>query len=261
MKSVFLVPVYNQARELPAFLEEVAATRPPCDAFLFVNDGSTDGSREIIRASGFEHLDFAERRGIGHCMMRAVEWALANDFDILGGIAGNGKMRPGEMHRLLDPILNDEADFTKGSRYLPGGSSPNLPMFRRMAIPLVNRFVHLTLSVRLTDATCGYRAYRLELIRRARFNWRAEWLHTYGFEYYLDAKFLLDGRIRWREVPVTMHYPGGRAPYSKIRPIRDWYAMLKPWIVARFDGRGFAPAHAAPPAAASSITGVANADA
>ena len=238
MKSVFLVPVHNQMRELPGFLDELGCTDLRCDTLLLVNDGSTDGSREIIRSCGYPFLDYPERRGIGHCIMRAIEWALDDDFEIFGTIASNGKMRPAEMYRLLDPILNDEADFTKGSRFLPGGSSPNLPAFRRLAIPCVNRFVHALLGVKLTDATCGYRAFRLSLIRRARFDWRAEWLHTYGLEYYLDAKFLLDAGVRWREVPVTMRYPPERVRHSKIRPFRDWYAMLKPWVVARFDGQG-----------------------
>jgi hypothetical protein len=116
-----------------------------------------------------------------------------------------------------------------------------LPEFRRRAIPAVNHFVRALTGARLTDATCGYRAWRLDIIRRARFDWHADWLHTYAFEYYLYAKVIRAG-FRWREVPVTMRYPARGRPYSKIRGARDWYAMLKPWVVARVDGKGFAGA-------------------
>jgi len=80
----------------------------------------------------------------------------------------------------------------------------------------------------------------VDLVRRADFDWRAPWLASYGLEYYLYAKVLRDRRLRWLERPVTMRYPAaGR--YSKIRPGRDWWAMLRPWLRARLDGRGFRP--------------------
>ena len=103
---------------------------------------------------------------------------------------------------------------------------------------LVNLFVWMIMGVKLTDATCGFRAFRLELIRKANFDWHAEWLHTYGLEYYLDAKAVMEPRIRFVEVPVTMRYPA-EGSYSKIRPGVDWLAMLRPWFAARFDGKGF----------------------
>ena len=52
---------------------------------------------------------------------------------------------------------------------------------------------------------------------------------------------LLDGGVRWKEVPITMQYPAQGREYSKIRAGRDWWAMLKPWLVARLDGKGLAP--------------------
>jgi hypothetical protein len=94
-------------------------------------------------------------------------------------------------------------------------------------------------GTRITDATCGYKAYRLELFKRAQFDWKASWLNTYGFEYYLYGKIVKDGTIRYREVPITMRYPGNGKRYSKIKPFKGWYELLKPWFIARVDGKGF----------------------
>ena len=240
MKSLFFVPVYNQIEELPALLAELRATELPCDTLLLVNNGSTDGSAELVRASGFPCLDLPRNLGVGHAFVQAADWGLARGYDVLGVLAGNGKMLPGEMGRVLGPIERREADYVTGSRFLAGGDAPHLPRFRRATIPLVNAFVRLLTGARLTDATCGYRAYRLELLRRARFDWRAAWLQGYAFEYFLYAKVLLDRRIRWTEVPVTMRYPPPGRRYSKIRPVVGWYDMLKPWVAARLDRSGFA---------------------
>ncbi len=240
MKSLFFVPVFNQVEELPALLSELQGTPLPCDTLLLVNNGSTDGGAELIRTSGFPTLELPENRGVGRAFMAAAEWAMERGYQVLGVLAGNGKMLPAEMGRVLGPILRGEADYVTGSRFLPGGAAPHLPRFRRATIPLVNGFVRLLTGARLSDATCGYRAYRLDLLRRARFDWHASWLEGYAFEYFLYAKVLLDRRIRWLEVPITMRYPPPGRRYSKIRPVVGWYDMLKPWVAARLDRRGFA---------------------
>ena len=241
MKTVLFSPVFNQAQEFPRVLDELKSMALPCDEVLLINNGSSDGSEEMVHKSGYPYLDIPKNRGVGHSYIVAIDWAMAHGFDVLVALASNGKMLPDEMGRLLAPILAGEAEYVTGSRFLEGGRSPNLPAFRERSIPLVNGLVRTLTGVALTDATCGYRAYALDLVRRANFNWRAPWLWTYSFEYYLYAKVLLDHRINWKEVPVTMRYPPKGHRYSKICPGRDWWAMLNPWIVARVDGKGFAP--------------------
>lgn len=238
MKSVFFMPVFNQARELPTVLAELRSRPLPCDTVLLVNNGSSDGSETMVHESGFPYLDVPRNRGVGYSYRLALDWALAEGFDVFGTMASNGKMLPAEMPRVLDPVLRGEADYVTGSRFLAGGASPNLPAFRRRSIPMVNLFVRVWTGAALTDATCGYRAYRLDIIRQAEFDWHAPWLETYGIEYYIYAKVLIDRRWRWAECPITMRYPQS-GPYSKIRAGRDWYAMLKPFVVARLDGKGF----------------------
>jgi glycosyltransferase involved in cell wall biosynthesis len=240
MRTVVVVPVYNQAHELPHLIEELRSIPLPCDELLFVNDGSTDGSQKIIAETGWPSIDVPKNHGIGHSMMVAADWALTRDYDVFGVIAGNGKMLPSEMDRVVGPVRAGEYDYVTGSRYTSGGAAPNLPIFRRVTIPMVNVFVRSATGARVTDGTCGYAAFHLDLLRRATFDWHAEWLHTYGFEYYLRAKVVLDGALRWKEVPVTMRYPES-GPYSKIPPVVGWYEMLRPWLVARVDGSGFGP--------------------
>jgi dolichol-phosphate mannosyltransferase len=244
MKSVIFVPVFNQIIELPRGLDEIKKAPRVADAMLFVNNGCTDGSQKLIHESGFPFIDLPQNLGVGYSFMVAVDWALKNNYEIFGSMASNGKMIASEMPRILDPILNGEVDYVTGSRFLAGGESPNLPAFRRTSIPLVNTFVKALTGISLTDATCGYRAMKTEIFTRATFDWHSRWLNTYGFEYYIYAKVILDGSIRWKEVPITMRYPQRGMRYSKIKPFSGWYQMLKPWVVARWDRRGFDCPHA-----------------
>ena len=129
MRSLFFIPVYNQILELPLVLEELKASPLACTTILLVNNGSNDGSELLIRNSGFDYLDLPVNRGVGYSFMCALDWAIEHDYQIFGSLAGNGKMLPSEMGRVLAPILADEADYVTGSRFLSGGTSPNLPGF------------------------------------------------------------------------------------------------------------------------------------
>ncbi len=240
MKSLCFIPVYNQVREFPKVLDELASCDFPCDVLL-VNNGSSDGSEDLVHQSGYTYIDLPENKGIGHSFMVAMDWALEHQYEIFSVIASNAKMLPSEMQRVLQPILDDEADYVTGSRFLKGGDSPNLPGFRKNAIPMVNIFVRLLTGAHITDATCGYKAYRTSLFRQANFDWHAPWLNTYGFEYYVYGKVVRDASIRWAEVPITMRYPPKGQSYTKMKAFKSWYEMLKPWVIARFDRQGFNP--------------------
>ena len=240
MKSICFIPVFNQINELPIVLKELKETDLPVDEILLVNNGSSDGSEYLVRNSGYPYIDLPKNRGIGYSFMKATEWALERNFDIFTVIASNGKMLPSEMNIVIKPILEKKADYVTGSRFLKGGDSPNIPKFRKTSIPLVNKFVwFLTSGARLTDATCGYKAYKLSLFRHAEFDWQSQWLETYGFEYYLYSKVILSRKLKWTEVPITMRYPKKGESYSKIKPLIGWWQMLKPWIISRIDGKGF----------------------
>jgi dolichol-phosphate mannosyltransferase len=229
--SVFFIPVYDQRSELPVVLREIELAGIPDVDFLLVNNGSSDGSERLVHESGHAYLDVEVNRGIGHSYMLALDWAMERGYDVFGTMAANGKMIASEIPRLLAPLHRGEADYVTGSRFLPGGSSPNLPRFRRLTIPVVNIVVRLTTGKSVTDATNGFRAFRLGLLRRAEFDWRADWLVTYGLEYYLYAKVLRDPVLRAMEVPTTMRYPTA-GQYSKIRPGSDWWQMIRPWLKA-----------------------------
>jgi dolichol-phosphate mannosyltransferase len=230
MKALFVMPVYNQIEDLPGLLEKCREDMP-ADEFVIVDNGSNDGSEKLIAESGFDFVRLDKNYGIGFALRVGVEKALERGCDVVGNIAGNGKMLPEQMHRVLEPLKNGEADYVTGSRYLPGGDSPNIPLFRKVSIPLVvNTLVKILFWKKLTDATCGYRAFKIDLVKNPKVHWQEDWLWHYQFEYYLYAKAL---KLKYRcvEVPISMVYPKRKNNYSKIKPFIGWWEMLEPWVM------------------------------
>ena len=223
-----MFPFYNEADKLPALAERC---RPGLvDRFVAVNDGSTDAGPAILRRHGITVFD-QPRGGIGACITRCIRYGRENGFDILVVMAGNGKDDPGEIPRLLGPILQRDADYVQGSRFLPGGSSPNLPTFRRLAIKLLSRVFALLVRGRCTDLTNGFRAYKLKLFDDPRIDAWQDWLRTYEYEYYLHYKAYKLG-YRCEEVPVTKAYPADRGmSYTKIPPVTGWWRMMRPIVL------------------------------
>ncbi len=196
---------------------------------LFVDDGSTDGSADYLERAGETVVRHKGNLGVGVGIRTALGYCREHAYDVIVIMAGNGKMLPEEIPRLLDPILADRADYVQGSRYMKGGSSPNLPLFRHLAIRAFTLVATVLLRHRQTDVTCGFRAYRVSLTNDPEINLDQDWLGRYEMEYYLHYKAISRG-YRVTEVPVSMVYPSSGRDYSKIKPFVGWWSMIRPWI-------------------------------
>lgn len=222
-----MFPFYNEGPKVTALAGSFRDGL--VDKVLAVNDGSTDDGPEQVRRHGIEVLD-QPRRGIGACIKRCVTYARENGFDVLVVMAGNNKDDPVEIPRLVRAIVDGGADYVQGSRFLAGGASPNLPLFRRWAIRLLSLLFRLYTGKRCTDLTNGFRAYRLRLLDDPQVDIWQDWLDTYEYEYYVHWKAYTLG-YKVAEVPVTKTYPEDKTvEYSKIPPVTGWWRMLRPFL-------------------------------
>ena len=224
---IVAVLTYNEGEKLRRLVGRFPQTADY--QVVFVDDGSTDDTPRFLESTDFNVIHHAENLGVGAGIRSAAEYGRTNGFDVIVIMAANGKMLPEEIPRLLEPILDGRADYVQGSRNLEGGQSPNLPLFRKVAIRLFTMIVNVVLGFKGTDVTCGFRAYRLSLLEDPDIDISQSWLGRYEMEYYLHYKAVKKG-YRVVEVPVSMVYPEGDRNYSKIKPFTGWWSMVRPWI-------------------------------
>lgn len=199
---------------------------------LFVDDGSTDGTRECLDARGWPTIRHPVNRGLGAAIRTGIQRARGDGFLAMAIMAGNGKDDPAEIGHLLRPILEGRCDYAQGSRFAPGGSHVNLPPVRNALIRIHALLVRAFTGFAATDAVNGFRAYRLSLFDDRRIDLDQPWLDGYELESYLLYKVLTLG-YRVCEVPVSKRYPPPGVRYSHVRPVVDWWRVLRPFVYLR----------------------------
>jgi len=228
--GILVVTNYNQVKEITNFLARCEQHFPK-DQTVVIDDCSTDGSDKIAEAQGYKVIRHATNSGTGAAIRSGVDYAIGKGASWVILSSSNGKIRPEDFKTVYSPIIEQRADYVTGSRFLKNGSSPDLPLFRKVAIPIFSFFARLLLGRPYSDITCGFRAYILDIFNDPKMKIHQEWLNRYEFEYYVHYRATKAKKWRIEEVPVTIdysHLEKGRK--SHIQPIKGWWSMIRPFV-------------------------------
>lgn len=233
---LLIIVNYNQSLEIPSFLEDLKKYWP-LEKIIFVDDGSTDGSLDIVRTYGITYIAHGTNQGVGAAIRSGIMYARRANYKAVLIMSSNGKMLAEEIPKVVDPIIQSEANYVTGSRFLVGVRSPGLSMFRRFSIPVFSFLSTVLLGRKFSDITCGFRCYEIDFLFRKPCDISQDWLSRYELEYYIHFWACRRG-LKIREVPVTIKYDHlDKNRKSKIRPFVDWWSMLRPLIYLRLGVR------------------------
>jgi dolichol-phosphate mannosyltransferase len=224
-----VIPAYNEAASLERILPRIP--HDLCDMVVVVNDGSTDATAEVATRLGATVISLNARGGPGPAIRSGLYLLRSKGFDIAAVMASNGKHEPAQLPDLITPLVDENLDLVRGSRHLEGGGHVNIPWHRLLLIQVFTVLFSILVGRRVTDATGGYQAYRLRILDDPDIELRQHWLGRYEVETYLFAKTLLRG-YRWKEVPIRITYKD-RGPYTRARPIVDWWGYFRPVLLLR----------------------------
>lgn len=220
MRWLTAIPVYNEAKSVPAVLSEV---RRHAEDILVVDDGSTDETPQLLNAEpGLARIVHSKNRGYGAALRSAFCYATAHRYDFLVTMDCDGQHQPDRIACLLEHAA--DYDVVSGSRYLREFRHDTPP-------PTDRRYINATITTELnerfglslTDSFCGFKAYRvsaladlrltedgwgmpLELwVQAARLGWR---IHEIGVpRVYLDPSRAFGGVLNDPTARLA-HYRG-----------------------------------------------------
>ncbi|MBP7755940.1 MAG: glycosyltransferase family 2 protein [Acidobacteria bacterium] len=225
-----VVPAYNERATVAELLDRVAAAPLPPGVereIVVVDDHSTDGTRELLRelagrgSPAFRLVEQERNQGKGAALRAGFaaatgELILIQDADL--------EYDPRDYPRLLQPILDGEADVVYGSRFL-GGPHRVLFYWHYLGNRLLTTLSNMLTDLNLSDMETCYKVFRRELL--AGLTLRS---NRFGIEPELTARFA-QRRARIYEVPISYH---GRT-YAEGKKIgwRDGFAAI--WAILRYN--------------------------
>jgi glycosyltransferase involved in cell wall biosynthesis len=220
------MPVYNEAETIREIVAQVLAV-PIEKEILIVDDGSTDGTREILsrldaaarQATGsensFQVIYQPYNRGKGAAVRTGLE-RVTGDVVIIQD--ADLEYDPEDYAKLLDPILTDKADVVYGTRFAGGGAHRVLFFWHSLGNRMLTLISNALTNLNLSDMEVGYKVFRSEVLKRIKLK-----SDRFGFEPEITMKVAKQG-CRIYEVPISYH---GRT-YAEGKKItwRDGIAAL-----------------------------------
>jgi dolichol-phosphate mannosyltransferase len=192
------IPVYNEAKYINSVLSEVCKY---AEDILIVDDGSNDLTPALLAGHKVEVIRHSENRGYGRSLQDMFRWAAVDDFDWLITMDCDEQHEPASIPRFIESIQEDDSDIISGSRYLETHPENDMPPKDRQEINRqVTKDLQEALGLCITDAFCGFKAYRVSTLHAFDFDVNG---YAFPIQFWVQA---VARSLRVTEIPVRMIY-------------------------------------------------------
>jgi len=219
MKTLVIIPVYNESASIERILQDISIECPDYD-LLVVNDCSSDDSETIVRNAGLARLvNLPFNLGIGGAVQTGFIYAREMNYDIALQFDGDGQHQVSEIAKLVKVVEKGNADVVIGSRFNKKSTGFTTHTLRRIGIRIFQLASYLMIRQRITDHTSGFRAYN-----RKSFCFLAD---NYPTDYPEPEVVILLGRNRFIMKEVFTQMLRRQGGVSSIPVAKGPYYMMK----------------------------------
>ena len=203
MKKIVIIPTYNECENVARMTDKVMSLAGDFD-LLYVDDGSPDGTADIIRTKMSEYgprVNLVERSGklgLGTAYIAGFKWALEHGYDQIFEMVCDFSHNPDDLLRLSARLEND-ADVVVGSRYVKGMNVVNWPLSRILISYGASLYVRIVTGMPVADSTAGFVGYRREVLERI----NLDGVRMIGYGFQIEMKYTAwKHRFRIREESI-----------------------------------------------------------
>lgn len=216
-KILLIIPAYNEEDNILKTCNKIKKENKELD-FIVINDGSKDNTLKILKENNIPHIDLIHNLGIGGAVQTGYKYALEHNYDIAVQFDGDGQHDVRYVEKLIKPIIDNEADFTIGSRFIEELSTFKSSKARRIGINIISFFIKLFTGKKIYDTTSGFRAVNKDIIKFFAIYYPIEYPEPVS-----TTELLKQGK-RVKEVSVEMNEREGGV--SSIRAWKNAYYMF-----------------------------------
>ena len=169
MRSVLIVPTFNEAANIERFLTDIR-THAPATEILVVDDNSPDQTAKIAetvaaKLGSIKIINRTGKRGYAVASREAMLSAINDGYDVVATMDADFSHDPKVLIKLIS-LVNSDTALVIGSRYVPGGGVTNWPLFRRILSRWGNLYTAFCLRLKIKDCTSGFRAYSATSLKK-----------------------------------------------------------------------------------------------
>jgi dolichol-phosphate mannosyltransferase len=170
--TLVTIATYNERENLPALVAEILGAAPECD-ILVIDDNSPDGTGQWADEKSASEprlrvLHRSGKLGLGTATVAGMKYAIEHGYEFVLNLDADFSHHPRYIPALLAGM--DRADVMIGSRYVPGGSTPDWPLSRRLMSRAVNTVARVLLGLSPRDCSGAFRCYRVALLQQLDFD-------------------------------------------------------------------------------------------
>lgn len=221
-RVLLIIPAYNEEENIlktyKTILDYNKKNKEKYDVIV-INDGSKDNTEKILSDNNIPHIKLIHNLGIGGAVQTGYRYASENGYDIAVQYDGDGQHDVNYVKNIIEPIINDEADFTIGSRYIDETTSDFKSTFaRQVGIKIISFFIRIVTGKKVLDTTSGFRACNKKIID--------DFAESYPTEYPepITTTELIKKGYNLLEIPVSMNER--EAGVSSIKAWKNAYYMV-----------------------------------
>lgn len=163
MKTLIIIPAFNEEESIASVVETINKKCPECD-YLVVNDGSLDKTAQVCKKNNLNFVSLPQNLGIGGAVQTGYKYALENDYDIAIQTDGDGQHDVSYVKDMVDILSHNDADIVIGSRFITKEGFQS-SFARRFGINLLSGLIHILTGQKVKDVTSGFRAVNRRFIK------------------------------------------------------------------------------------------------
>jgi len=207
MKVVIGIPAYNEEKNIASIILKL---KKITENIIVCDDGSNDLTADIVTKMGSVLITHPKNLGYGAAIRSIFLKAKELNADILVTFDADGQHRIEDINKVIEPLINEEADIVIGSRFLDSKGQKEIPTYRKFGIKVITALTTTSIKENISDSQSGFRAYTKKVLQE---------IMPSEFGMGVSTEILIKSskkKFRIKEVPIIVLYEGDTSTQNPV---------------------------------------------